>query len=215
MKKRRVSVAEKLKEEFYRGMRELKDRQERTAREIDRVNSEIDRVNSEIDRVNSEIDRVSSEIEKVNKMVGQLTDGWGKFVEGLVEPSIQLFKERGIEIDTVYQRPQVSKDGKTFELDLLAVGKMHKKDVVVVIEVKSDFRISDVKEWEEKLKKFFYFFPIYRNFQLVSVIAGVRFSKGVKEYAQEKGFYVLVPSGKSFSIWNKEGFKPKIYTAKM
>ena len=43
--------------------------------------------------------------EITNKAVYALTGKWSRFVECLIAPATErLFKERGIEVDTVYQR---------------------------------------------------------------------------------------------------------------
>ncbi|MEW6686364.1 MAG: hypothetical protein AB1393_09210 [Candidatus Edwardsbacteria bacterium] len=124
-----------MKEEFYKGMQELKERQEKT------------------------IDKVEKEIDKVNKMVGKMTDGWGKFVEGLVAPSIPvLFKNIGIKISGIYQRAERFRNGREMEVDLLCIGQKDGKNVAIATEVRSNLEINDVKEWAKKLENFFIFF---------------------------------------------------------
>jgi hypothetical protein len=204
MMKRKVSYAEKLKREFYEGMRELRAVQEVTNREIDRVSSEIDKLHF----------RISSEIDKVNKMVGKLTDGWGKFVEGLVEPSIpEVFRKIGIEITGTFPRAKKCVNGETMEIDILASGIMNGKEkIVIAVECKSDLGVREIKECEKDLSKFFDFFDEYRGRKLIGAVAGIRIIKGAVEYAEKRGLYILSPSGNIMKILNKERFKPRIYT---
>ncbi len=62
--------------------------------------------------------------EQLKKMIGELTDGWRKFVEGLVEPSVrEVFKEVGIEVRETFQRPTASINGRNLEIDIVGIGR--------------------------------------------------------------------------------------------
>lgn len=74
-----------------------------------------------------------------------------------------MFKERGIEIDTIFQRVKAHKDGDSIEIDILGVHK----EYAVFIETKSALSIEDVREHIEKLNIFKLFFPEYSNRKVV------------------------------------------------
>jgi hypothetical protein len=158
-------------------------------------------------------DRIDQEIEKVNKMVGKLTDGWGKFVEGLVAPSIpDIFKKLGIDIFSVSQRIKRYKDGKELEIDILCLGKDKEgKDVVIITEAKSDVSSKDIDNFLIDIEQFKYFFDEYRNRSKIGVIAGINFGKGVQRYAERCGLYILGPSGEVMRLLNTKDFNPKIW----
>ena len=62
--------------------------------------------------------------EQLKKMIGELTDGWRKFVEGLVEPSVrEVFKEVGIEVRETFQRPTASINERNLEIDIVGIGR--------------------------------------------------------------------------------------------
>ncbi|MEW5694295.1 MAG: hypothetical protein AB1765_13500, partial [Candidatus Hydrogenedentota bacterium] len=140
-------------DKILKGIEELKESQKKTDEQLKRTDAEIDKLAKEADerskRTDDEIDRLTkktdAEIEKVNKMVGDLTDGWGKFVEGLVEPAIWvLFKRLGYKINKTLQRASSNVNGRNLEIDILAIGKNRDgEDIVLVIEVKSNLTIRE------------------------------------------------------------------------
>lgn len=88
------SKVDSLRNEFYEGMRNLRESQEQTEREIKRLGREI----------------------------GRLTDGWGKFVEALVAPAVpKLFK--ALEIKETFYNIGNRVNGKAMEVDVLGIGK--------------------------------------------------------------------------------------------
>ena len=67
------------------------------------------------------------------KAIDALTEKWGKFVEGLIAPgAIAMFKERGIEVDRVFQRVRAHKNGEGIEIDILVVDQ----EYAILIEAK-------------------------------------------------------------------------------
>ncbi|MBU3930972.1 MAG: hypothetical protein KKF01_00755, partial [Proteobacteria bacterium] len=146
----------------------------------------------EVERLKKEFYQGMAELresqKKTDKKVGDLTDGWGRFVEGTVAPCIpKLFKKVGINVDFTTQNVEKTKNGRSLEIDLLCEGKSKEKDIVIAVEVKTTLDESKVDEWIERLKKFFKFFDKYRDYSLIGVIGGMKLSKGVIRYAEGKG----------------------------
>ena len=189
---------ERLKKEFYQGMTKLRESQ-----------AELRESQKKTDE---EIDKLLGSQKETAKRVGDLTDGWGKFVEGTVAPCIpKLFKKVGINVDFTAQNVERTKDGGEMEVDILCEGKSKEKDMVIAVEVKTTLDESKVDEWIERLKDFFKFFDKYRDYSLIGVIGGMKLSKGVVRYAERKGLYVLTPSGNAVKLANKPEFKPRIW----
>lgn len=165
------------------------------------------------ERFSQEMLELRESQKKTDQQIGRLTDGWGKFVEGLVEPSIpKLFGELGIEISMVYQRARSRKDGRELEIDILAIGKrIDGGKVVIAVEVKSTLGVREVKECIEDLNSFFDFFDEYRGRELIGVVSGIRLTSGVQRHAEKEGLYILGPADDNMVILNKKGFKPKIW----
>ena len=92
----------RLFQETALGLKELKERQNQTDREIKAVNASI----------------------------GRLSNRLGQFVEEAVRPAaVRLFQERGIDVHEVQQNIVVKRDGEGLEIDLLVVND---KDTVAI-----------------------------------------------------------------------------------
>ncbi len=115
-------------------------------------------------------------------------------------------KELGFE--EFYLESKRKREG--MEVDALAVGR----DYVIVVEVKTTLKQSDVDDFESKLKeRFLKVFHEYEGFKVYGAVAGMRIQEGIDRYASKKGFIVLKhKDGKDVKVLNEEGFKPKDFS---
>lgn len=158
-----------------------------------------------IEKVNQETGKIIAEM---GRKVDALTGKWGKFVEGLIAPgAVTMFKERGIEVDRIFQRVKAHKDGEGIEIDILAVNEKY----AVLIEAKSSLSVEDVKEHIERLKAFKKFFPEYGDRKLVGAVAGIVIEEEADKFAYRQGFFVISQTGETVKIINDEKFRPKIW----
>jgi len=192
-------------QEMERGFEEIW----RLFAETDRKFAETDRKFQETDRKFQETDRKFRETdERIDKAIGSLAGKWGKFVEELVAPGVgRLFKERGIEVDRVYQRAKAHCGGEDMEIDVLAVDG----EYAVLVEVKSTLSLDDVNDHLDALAKFRDFFPEYANRKAVGAVAGIAVEEGVDRYAYKKGLFVLRQSGDTVVVANDEKFRPRFW----
>ena len=147
-------------------------------------------------------------IAQMSAKVDALTGKWGRFVEGLIAPgAVSMFKERGIEIDRIFQRVKARKDGDRMEIDILGVNK----EYAVLIEVKSTLGVEDVKEHTERMKAFKRFFPEYSDRKVVGAVAGIVIDENADRFAYRQGFFVIAQTGETAKILNDEKFKPKTW----
>jgi len=197
---------EKWREEWNKGMAELRESQRKTDEQMKKT-EESQR------KTDEQMKETDEEMKKTDKRIRQVTDGFGKFTEGLVEPNVlPLFKELGIKITGTGTRVKRHYNGETMEVDILATGRMNKREnVIIFIEAKTDPTQRDIKDEIKHIGEFSKFFNEYRGRCVIGAIAGMKIAKGVKEYAQKKGFYVLAPSGDTMAILNKKEFKPRIW----
>lgn len=172
----------------------------------------FNKVAIDLDKVAIEIAELKESQKKTDKQIGNLTDGWGKFVEGLVAPSVpKIFSKLGIKVFGIDQRALRRFNGKEMEIDVLCLGKQKTKEVVIAAEVKSVLGIEDVKYYINSLGNFFKFFTEYKGSELIGVVSGIKMEKGVAQFAEKQGLYVLAPSGETMVMLNKKGFKPHIW----
>jgi len=178
---------------------------ERAIQEVWALFRETDRKFRDTDKKFKETDR---KIAEISKTVAALTGKWGRFVEGLIAPgTISMFKERGIEVEKVYQRVKAHKDGKEIEIDILAIDK----EYAVLIEAKSTLGIEDIKEHIERLKIFKKFFPEYSDRKVIGAVAGIVIEEGADKFAYRQGLFVIGQTGETVKILNDKTFKPKIW----
>ncbi len=196
--------------EIIQGLKEVRANQRKTDEQLKRTDEHLKKTDEQLKKTNEQLKRTD---EHLKKMIGELTDGWGKFVEGLVEPSVRnVFRDVGITVRETFQRATSSINGKHLEIDILGVGKDRKgRDIVLVTEVKSSLTRREIDRTIKILEVFTEFFPEYRGKKIVGVIAGVRRVKGVEEYAIRKGLYILTPSGNVMELRNPRNFKPRYW----
>jgi len=160
----------------------------------------------------AEADRRLKKLEKTvaqtSKEVAGLTTRWGRFVEELVEPAVvQLFQERGIEIDQTFSRARQRRQGLAMEIDILGVNGSD----VVVVECKSRLSRDDVDEFLDKLLRFKQSFPTYQTYRAYGAVAAIEIDRGVDRYAYQNGLFVIHPSGNTVEIANDAGFEPRTW----
>ena len=145
-----------------------------------------------------------------NKKLGELTGTWGRFVEELVKPnSVELFRQRGVEVSTLYQGITAKKDGEDlYQIDLFLVNDTQ----AIAVEVKSTLKVSDVDEHLERLEKIREYPPKHfelRGVSLLGAVAGLIIDGDADKYAYKKGLFVLRQKGNIVEIVNDKKFKPK------
>jgi hypothetical protein len=140
--------------------------------------------------------------------VGNITDSLGRFAEEQVRPKIlQLFKDKGIELDEIYPRVVVKKDGQFFlEIDLVLVNTIYS----VIVEVKNTLRQKDVDEHLDRMEKL-QTLPakMLKGTTMFGAVAGMIVTDEVEYYAIKKGLYVIKTKGDNVEISNKKSFQGK------
>ena len=181
----------------------------RRFQETDQKFKETDRIfqenAKEARQRSAELDR---KIKEVTLSIGRLGNRLGEFVEEMVRPAVvRLFQERGIAVHEVYRRAYAEREGDAMEVDLLVVNDTD----VVVIEVKSELTVADVKEHLERLSRFKKLFPHYRAFNVMGAVAAMVVSDDTARYAYRQGLFVLGQSGETVVIRNDLDFKPTVW----
>ncbi len=74
-------------------------------------------------------------------------------------------------------------NGSTIEIDLL----LEDGEIVVVVEVKSVLRVSDVQEFLEDLAAFPAYFPRYQGYQIYGAVAALSLDENADRYSVQTG----------------------------
>ncbi|PZN79396.1 MAG: DUF3782 domain-containing protein [Candidatus Methylumidiphilus alinenensis] len=203
------------KEEVWEILRKLALSSEETDRRMQKTDlqmKETDRRMQETDRRMQETDLQMKEtdrkLKEVTKAIGRLGNRLGEFVEEMVRPAVvRLFQQRGIAVHQVFRGAYAERDGDAMEIDLLVVNSVD----VVLVEVKSELKVDDVKEHMLRLERFKKLFPQYANFHVMGAVAGMVVAEETARFAYRQGLFVLAQSGDTVVIRNDAGFKPVVW----
>jgi len=183
------------------------EKAERNFEEIWKLFAETDlRFKENEQRFKESEQRLEKLFKNTDQKIDRLTGKWGRFVEGMVVPAAEkLFRERGIEINSISQRVKRRRENEQIEIDILAIDTLY----AVLIEVKSTLSVDDVKEHIERLEKFKYFFTEYKDRKVMGAVAGIIIDEGADKYAYRNGLFVIGQTGDNVQILNDNKFKPK------
>ncbi|MFP3090468.1 hypothetical protein LQZ21_09100 [Treponema sp. TIM-1] len=149
--------------------------------------------------------------EKTDRQLGELGNRFGELAEHLVTPNItEKFRALNYTFtkaaaDVKFTDPQ----GKTLtEVDVW----LENGEFALAVEVKSYLRIQDVKDHIKRMEILRKYADERRDTRkLLGAVAGAIVKTPVRNYALEKGFYVIQQSGDTVKIEAPEGFTPRIW----
>ena len=169
----------------------------------------IDKLNEEYLELKRETEKERKKTEKAIRELSNLfTSQWGKLIESLVEGDlVRVLTGRGIEVDSVLERRKGSKQGKSYEFDLIAINS----ETIVIVEVKTTLRPYDVKHFIDKLRDAKFFMPEYKNMNILGGMAFLRADAGSERQSENQGLFVIRATGNSSAIINKADFEPRIF----
>ncbi len=190
-----------VQEEVWEILRKLALSSEETNRRM----QETDRHMQETDRQMKETDR---KLKEVTKAIGRLGNRLGEFVEEMVRPAVvRLFQQRGIAVHQVSRGVYAERDGDAMEIDLLVVNNLD----AVLVEVKSELKVDDVKDHVSRLERFKKLCPQYAGFRVMGAVAAMVVPEDAARFAYRQGLFVLVQSGDSMTVGNDEDFTPGVW----
>ena len=200
---------EGIQEMFRQSSLEFKQWLQESAQEFDHRLQEFARQRQETERI---IQAMAKRVEKTSQEVSSLGSRVGEIVENMVGGDIdKQFQALGYNV-TSHGRNIIFGDEKTGddgEIDLL----LEDGDVAILIEAKTRLKVDDVLGHIERMEKY----RAYLNrtgkadrWQLVGAVACASVTPEVVKFAQRKGFYVIVQTGRMVEIVPPpEGFVAK------
>lgn len=148
------------------------------------------------------------QIREMNRQWGELSNKLGTMVEDLVAPSLsRIIKEmlnREVSDLSVRRKKRLA-DGRVREFDAVAVTD----DLVCLNSTKSTLRSADVDRFVEEIASFREFFPEYREYLIVGILASLGVEESVLNYAEKVGFMVLATGDQVMEVKNHPGFEPR------
>ncbi len=159
-------------------------------------------------RLSASSEATDRKIKEVTTAIGRLGNRLGEFVEEMVRPAVvRLFQNRGIAVHQVFQRVYAERDGDAMEIDLLVVNSAD----AILIEVKSELKVDDVREHISRLSRFKKLCPQYAGFRVMGAVAGMVVPDDAARFAYRQGLFVLAQSGESVTLRNDANFQPSVW----
>jgi chromosome segregation ATPase len=144
-------------------------------------------------------DRMDERSKRLDKQLGELSNSFGDMVEHMVIPNL-LTKFEQLEFTfTKANRTEIKdREHDIFtEVDAL----LENGDKVMAVEIKNKQKSDDIDEHIERMKKLRKYADLHNDQRVyLGAVAGVVFSESEKVYALKHGFYVIEPSGETFTI---------------
>jgi hypothetical protein len=199
-----MTTLKKLEELIYIGFKETDERLAQHRKELDERWKETDERWRKTDK---RIERIHQQFAKE---LNGVTDSLRRFSEQTVFQALdRLFEKRGIKLNLLYANMPGRLNGQNMETDVIGLGA----ECAVLVEVKLRLRQTDVEEFlENKLPRFFAFFPSFKRPVLYGVVAGMSIDSGVDRFAYRKGLFVIGQTGDNVRILNDKKFKPRSFS---
>jgi hypothetical protein len=151
------------------------------------------------------------QMKATDKRIGEITNRFGDMVEHMVVPNlVAKFQE------LAFTFTKVSRDMKIIDEHNRVLAEvdafLENGDKVMVVEIKTKPDMSDIRDQEERMKKLRVYADARKDTRIyLGALAGVVISDQVKTYALKQGFYVLEPSGETFTITEPQaqGYSPR------
>jgi hypothetical protein len=145
------------------------------------------------------------QLKATGKLIGDLSKRFGESVEYLVAPNlVKKFKKLGFVFEKTHQNTKITdrEDRVLAEIDVF----LENGDKAMAVESKVKPSVDDVNDHVKRMEKLREYANRHNDTRkYLGAIAGVVFRDNVKTYALSKGFYVLEPSGDTFTIIEPKG----------
>ncbi|MDR3283779.1 MAG: hypothetical protein LBS97_01205 [Treponema sp.] len=156
--------------------------------------------------------KTDEQIKELSANVGGVNNSLGDMAEGLMASDlVETFEALGLDFDRSFQNYKV-KEKKTkrklTEVDMLLVNGT----IAMAVESKTTMTQGDVDKHETRMEILRHEpNSLFANRKLYGAMAGVKMSHQAREYAIDKGFFVIELTGDTIKIDMPEGFEPKTW----
>ena len=150
------------------------------------------------------------EMKIIREQIARLGDRLGQLVAAMVEGGIvRMFKELGYEFDVYNPRYRFGNKALDIygEVDLF----LENGDVALLVEVKTNLSIDDIKEHQDRLEKFRLVADAKNDKrQFIAAVGGGVIQKNVRQFALKQGMFVVQQSGDNVEVIAPQG-KPMVW----
>jgi hypothetical protein len=185
-------------EQFMAGMQELGKKMEETDRRMEETARQME----ETDRQMKETDR---RMQETDRRISKLGNRFGEMIEYMVLPNlVDKFRELHFVFTKIHHDTTI-KDEKNkilAEIDFT----LENGEKVMIVEVKSKPSIEDIKDHIERMGKVRLHADLHGDTRkYLGAVAGMVINDNERDFALKNGFYVIEPSGDTFTIIEPKG----------
>jgi hypothetical protein len=157
------------------------------------------------EQMKEQIRATNEQMKATDKRIGELTNRFGEIVEYMIVPNlVTKFNELGLPFTKAYPDAKIADREHDIFTEVDAF--LENGDRVMIVETKTKPNIDDIDDHIERMGKLRRYADLHDDKRkYLGAIAGVVFGDSEKTYALKKGFYVIEPSGDSFSIIEPKG----------
>jgi hypothetical protein len=175
-----------------------------TSEQMKETDRQIKETALRIKETDRQMQETALHMKETDKRVGELTNRFGDMVEYMVLPNlVSKFEDLGFTFTRANRTEIKDREHGIFtEVDAL----LENGDKVMAVEIKTKPSVDDIEDHIERMEKLRAYADLRNDKRVyLGAVAGVVFSDSEKTYALKKGFYVIEPSGDTFSITKPEG----------
>jgi RecB family endonuclease NucS len=162
-------------------------------------------------RSQAETDRI---VRQVTKQVGEIGNKFGRFTEGMAEPSMRKLLGERFGMTAIHPRALFRTEDKsrTLEVDVLGYDTNDRRDEVYIVEVKSLLTPEGITQTLKTIADFRELGPVaLRHRPIYGVVAAVDIPQGMDQAVASRGLYLARINDDTFQLLTPPGFKPKLF----
>jgi hypothetical protein len=190
--------------ELRESIKELRESNKETERIVQENSIGLKELRESQKETDKQIKETSRQMKETDKRVGELTGRFGETIEHLVLPNlVSKFHKLGFSF-TRFSQPKIADEEQGIFLQIDAF--LEDGDKAMAVEVKTKINIGDIDDHIKRMEKLRKYADLRNDKRTyLGGVAAVIFSDSEKNYALEKGLYVIEPSGDTFNIIEPKG----------
>ncbi len=199
-------------EQTEKAIEKLRERQEKTDEQLRKTDDEVNKLRESQKKTDEQMRKTDKKLRDLMEAVRSVSDGYGRFVEGIVFPSvIKTFREMGYRILSAGIRHEVFDDNrKVAEVDNWIEAEFNGKKYLIIGEAKTRCSSDDVYRHIERMKKIRQI-ERYKNHRIIGFVSAINYEKDVDTYVLKNGLYLFRVSDDVMVLDVPKDFKPKEY----
>jgi DNA repair exonuclease SbcCD ATPase subunit len=185
----------------------LRESQAKTDEQLNRTDEQLNRTDEQLNRTDEQLSKTIKKLDDIGRQLGDLGLVQGEVAEDLFYRNLRsVFRKTKLELKKVKRNLKRKGVG---EYDLVAVDGGR----VLVVEVKNKLEKRMVDTFlDKKLPRFKEIFPEYAKYQVIGGMGALVVKDEVGRYAEKAGLYVLTQTDEGgATLLNREGFEPKTF----